>query len=250
MKYSLHGFRAFGIGFIVASGFLVPSLAGEDPPPNLARRVAAHEAEDEKARNDYTWRQTFVLEEVNDKGMQTGRYSEVRDILFSPDGQRVEQMVGKAADTLTHIKLTDEDFQDLREVQPLLLTTERFFMYETQFKGEETAEGVDCWVLLIRPRQILAGQRLFDGLIWVSKADVAIVKAEGEAVPQIHGLKHENLFPHFTTVRRKVDGHWFPVSTHGDDTLAFRNGAQRERISVRYENYKRFSAETTIRFAQ
>jgi len=249
MKYSLHPFRAFGIGFIVASGFLVPALAGEDPPPNLARRVAAHEAEDEKARNDYTWRQTFVLEELNDKGILTGRYREVRDILFSPDGQRVEQMVGKASDTLTHIKLTDEDFRDLREVQPLLLTTERFFMYETQFKGEETAQGVDCWVLSIRPRQIL-GQRLFDGLIWVSRADEAIVKAEGEAVPQIHGLKNENLFPHFTTIRQKVDGHWFPVSTQGDDTLAFRNGAQRERITVRYENYKRFSSETTIRFAQ
>ena len=224
-------------------------MEGEDPPPNLARRVAAHEAENEKARNDYTWRQTFVLEEVDGKGFRTGVYKEIRDILFSPEGKRVEQLTEKS-DALTHIKLTDEDFQDLREVQPLLLTTERFFMYETQFKGEETAEDVDCWVLSVRPRQILDGQRLFDGLIWVSKADQAIVKAEGEAVPQVHGLKNENLFPHFTTLRRKVDGHWFPVSTQGDDTLAFHTGPQRERITIRYENYKRFSTETTIKFAQ
>ena len=250
MKYSLHAFRAFGIGFIVASGSFVSVLLAEDPPPNLARLVAAHEALDEKARDDYTWRQTFELEEFDGKGFAGGRYHEVRDILFSPDGKRVEEMVGKPSDTLTHIKLTDEDFQDLREIQPLLLTTDRFFMYETAFKGEEVVEGTDCWILQVRPRQILAGQRLFDGLVWVSKADQAIVKAEGEAVPQVHGLKNENLFPHFTTIRQKVDGHWFPTRTLGDDTLAFHSGAQRERISVRYENYKRFSSETTIRFEQ
>ena len=250
MKYSLHALRAFGIGFIVASGPFVSLLLAEDPPPNLARLVAAHETEDEKARNDYTWRQTFVLEALDIKGLRTGVYKEIRDILFSPEGKRVEQMVEKS-DRLAHtLKLTEEDFQDLREIQPMLLTTERLFLYETQFKGEETAEGVDCWVLQIRPRQILDGQRLFDGLIWVSKSDEAIVKAEGEAVPQMHGLRNENLFPHFTTIRRKVDGHWFPVSTEGDDTLAFRTGPQRERITVRYENYKRFSTETTIKFAQ
>jgi hypothetical protein len=101
---------------------------------------------------------------------------------------------------------------DLREIQPLLLTTDRLFMYESQYKGEETVEGVDCWVLQIRPRQILAGQRLIRGVdLGGQDRENAIVKAEGQAVPQERGGKHENLFPHFRTTRRKVDGHWFPA---------------------------------------
>jgi hypothetical protein len=252
MKYRLQAFRNLGIGFgfIVASGLFEPVLRSEEPPANLARRVAARETTEEEARNHYTWRQTMVMAELDGRGVETGRYREIRDVLFSAEGKRVEQLVGKPSSTLTHIILTDEDFADLREIQPLLLTTERLFMYESQFKGEETVEGVDCWVLQIRPRQILAGQRLFDGLIWVDKTENAIVKAQGQAVPQERGGKHENLFPQFTTTRQKVDGHWFPASTLGDDTLWFQGGPQRERLSVRYENYKRFSAESTIHFEQ
>jgi hypothetical protein len=223
-------------------------LRSEDPPANLARLVAAKETEEEKVRNNYTWRQTVEMDELNSKGFETGKYREIRDILFSPDGKRTEQFVGKPLNTLTHIILTDEDFQDLREIQPLLLTTERLFMYESTFKGEETVDGVDCWVLAISPRQILAGQRLFDGLIWVDKKENAIVRSQGQAVPQERGGKHENLFLRFTTTRQKVDGHWFPASTLGDDTLYFRSGPQRERLSVRYENYKRFTADSTIHF--
>jgi hypothetical protein len=252
MEYWLQAPRTVGIGFgfIVAFGFFVPVLRGEDPPTDLVRRVAAKETEEEQARNNYTWRQTAEVQELDARGHETGRYVEVRDVLFSLDGKRMEQLAGKPSNTLTHLVLTDEDFQDLREIQPLLLTRDRLFLYESQFKGEETVDGMDCWVLQIRPRQILAGQRLFDGLIWVDKRDNAIVKNEGRAVPQERGGKQENLFPHFTTTRVRVDGYWFPASTVGDDTLYFRSGPQRERISVRYESYKRFSAESTIHFEQ
>jgi len=252
MRYRPHVPRCvvIGFGFIVAFGFLALALRAGDPPPDLVRRVAARETLDEQERNNYTWRQTFTIAELNAHGMETGRYREVRDVLFSPEGKRTEELLDKPSDTLTHIKLTNEDFADLRDIQPLLLTTERLFMYESHFKGDEPVDGVDCWVLQIQPRQILAGQRLFDGLIWVEKKSWAIVRSEGQAVPQVHGSKHENLFPRFTTVRQLVDGHWFPAWTLGDDTLYFRNGPQRERLSVRYENYKRFTAETTIHYEQ
>jgi hypothetical protein len=250
MTYCPHARRTFGIGFgfIVAFGLFGPALRSQDPPDNLVRLVAAKETEEELARNNYTWRQTAEVLELDTKGAATGRYREVRDILFSPEGKRFEQLADKPSNTLTHLIMTEEDFQDLREIQPLLLTRDRLFMYESQFKGDEMVDGVDCWVLQIRPRQILAGQRLFDGMIWVDKRDNAIVKNEGQAVPQERGGKHENLFPHFRTTRVKVDAYWFPASTVGDDTLYFRGGPQRERLTVRYDNYKRFSADTTIHF--
>jgi len=53
------------------------------------------------------------------------------------------------------------------------------------------------------------------------------------------------------TVREPIDGkHWFPINTYADDTLAFRTGLQRIRLKIRYSNYKRFSADSTIQFAK
>ena len=145
MRYRPHVPRCvvIGFGFIVAFGFLALALRAGDPPPDLVRRVAARETLDEQERNNYTWRQTFTIAELNAHGMETGRYREVRDVLFSPEGKRTEELLDKPSDTLTHIKLTNEDFADLRDIQPLLLTTERLFMYESHFKGDEPVDGVE-----------------------------------------------------------------------------------------------------------
>ena len=102
-----------------------------------------------------------------------------------------------------------------------MLTEDLLWNYETTFRGEEKMDDVDCWVLEARPRQILQGQRFFDGLIWVDKKDYNIVRMEGQAVPQIRTTKQENLFPRFTTIRKPIDGkHWFPIYTYADDTPA------------------------------
>jgi hypothetical protein len=46
-----------------------------------------------------------------------------------------------------------------------------------------------------------------------------------------------------------VDGdHWFPVTTWADDSLYFRTGPQRIRLTIRYSNYKKFGAESSITF--
>ena len=240
--------------FILASGLVFslafPQLSGaEDPPANLVRLIAARETETAAVQGNYTYRQTVTLDEMSASGLAQGTYREVRDIIFSPTQERTEQMVGKPYATLMHLKLTDEDFRDLREVQPFLLTKDQAFLYETQFKGEEAMDGVDCFVVQIRPRQILDGQRLFDGMLWVSKKDYSVIRSEGQAVPQIRTLKTENLFPHFTTLRQKVEGnYWFPVVTYGDDTLYFRGGAQRVRLTIRYSEYHRFGADSKITY--
>lgn len=50
-------------------------------------------------------------------------------------------------------------------------------------------------------------------------------------------------------MREKIDGkYWFPAVTLGDDILPFRTGPQRIRLTIRYENYKRFAAESSIEY--
>jgi hypothetical protein len=237
--------RKLCIGTILASA----CLGG--PPANLARKVAEEETANEIARRDYTYRQSVVIEELDKRGMRSGEYKEVRDIIFSPTHERTEQFIGKPEMRLRRLKLTEEDFRDIREIQPFLFTADQLWAYETRYRGEETVDGMDCYVLQVRPRQILQGQRLFDGMVWVNKKELVIVRTYGQAVPQILSMKREkeNLFPHFTTVREKVDGkHWFPVLTYADDILPFRGGPIHMRMTIRYSNYKRFAADSTVTF--
>jgi hypothetical protein len=234
--------------FIVASHRPL-AAAPDDPPEDWIRRVAARESDTEAARSHYTYRQTATVEDFDPKGLKTGMYREIREVIFSPSGERSEQLVGKPVMRLERIKLTEEDFRDLREVQPALITKETLFLYERKYRGEDSIDGITCWMLEIRPKQILTGQRLFDGTLWIDQRDFSTIRASGQAVPEIRTLKDENLFPRFTTFRSKVDGdHWFPAKTLGDDVLQFRNGPQRIRLMVDYSNYQRFGAETKITF--
>jgi hypothetical protein len=238
------------IGLILA--FVLPASQARPQdapaaPANLAKLVAHRETETETERNEYTYRQSVTIEELDGNGAARGAYREVRDIIFSPKHERTELLVGKPKNGLKQLVMTDEDFDDVREIQPLVLTEDRLWNYETRFRGEETVDDVDCWVLQVRPRQILAGQRFFDGLLWVDKKEYNIVRMEGQAVPQIRTTKTENLFPRFTTIRKPIDGaHWFPVYTYADDTLQFRAGPVRERLRIAYSNYQRFRAESTF----
>ncbi|MGA2136215.1 MAG: hypothetical protein ABSH50_28325 [Bryobacteraceae bacterium] len=239
------------IGLILALGCAAAGARGQEAPPNLARRIAHAESENQAARAEYNYRQTVAFAELNEHGGTVGEYREERDVILSPDHERTEHMIGKPLLTLKRMKLTDEDFADMRGIQPFVMTEDQLWNYETKFRGDENIDGVDCWVMQVRPRQILQGQRLFDGMIWADKRDYSIVRVEGQAVPQILSTRAENLFPRFTTVREKVDGrHWFPVYTLADDTLPFRSGLQRVRMTIRYTQYRRFGAESVIQFGK
>jgi hypothetical protein len=75
------------------------------------------------------------------------------------------------------------------------------------------------------------------------------VKTYGKAVPDVRGKNGENLFPRFETYREQIDGkYWFPTYTKAEDTLNFSTGPQRIRMVVKYEDYKYFGSESTIKF--
>lgn len=230
-------------------GILIVTPALWAQPANLAKLVASKEKAAREARDQYTFRQEVLVEEMSSRGGRAGFYKETREIVFSPSGERSERFLVKPFTALNRLRLTDEDFRDIRDVQPFLFTTDELWQYETKPRGDEVTDGVDCWVLQVRPRQTHQGQRLFDGMFWVDKSDYSVVKTEGVAVPQIFSKREENLFPRFTTFRDKFDGFRFPVHTHSDDTLPFASGPLRTRMTIKYLDYKRFGASSTVTFS-
>ena len=233
---------------VLAPALLALSAArAQDPPPDLIREVAVKTAAFRAARDNYTYRQTVLFQELDPRGIEVGRYREVRDIIFNPQKERIEVFVGRPQLALHRLRLTEEDFRDIREVNPFIVTREDLIHYTVRYAGREPMDQQDCWVYEIKPRQVLEGLRLFEGRIWISARDRQIVRAEGQPIPQIYSSKGDNLFPHFTTLYRAIDGqYWFPIRTFADDTLPFRSGPQRVRITVQYDAYKRFSAEATF----
>ncbi len=246
-----NGRKVRNIVLIVTSALVLPRwpLQAADPPPQLLKKIAEREAATQHARDQYTYRQTVTIQEFDDHGTVTGQYRDARDIIFSPTHVRYENVDGQPRNTLTRIKLTEQDFADIRDVHPFLLTPDEVPLYEGRYKGEEIIEGTPCFVEQLRPKQIFSEHRYFEGLIWVRESDLSIIKSEGQPVPQIETLREQNLFPHFTTFRRDFDGKWsFPIETYSDDTLFFRSRAQRIRIVVRYLNYKQFGVDSKITF--
>lgn len=220
-----------------------------DPPRGLARLAAERETAGEAVRAQFAYRQKILIEEMDPKGFKAGHYQETREVVFNAAGEPVDRRTGKVTNTLVRLRLTDEDFDDLRNIQPLLLTKEKLWLYRTAYRGEEKVFDTPCWVLAVEPKQLLEGQRLFEGLIWIAQEDYSVVQTEGRAVPQILGTKQENLFPRFRTIRRRIhEGFWFPVLTLSDDVLPFRSGPLRQKMRIEYLDYQRFGSESILKF--
>ena len=126
---------AFGLFVSLRARAVHLILSSDDPPTNLAKLAAHRETETEAERNQYTYRQTVTLDELDSNGGIRGSYSEVRDIIFSPKHERTEQLIGKPRNGLKYLILTDEDFTDIRDIQPMVLTEDRLWNYQTVFKG-------------------------------------------------------------------------------------------------------------------
>lgn len=221
----------------------------QEPPADVLTRVAGNGSRFEQERARYTYRQSFDFYEFDKRGTPSGSYREVRGINFTSGGERTEEFIKGPANQLKLIRMTDEDFSDLRDIQPFVLTNDTLWRYKATYRGRETIDDRECFVYRIVPRQVLEGQRMLDGQIWVEVDTLQVIRAVGRPLPQHHSTTDANLFASFATEYAPIDGQfWFPVRTFADDYLPFPSGAQRVQYEIKFENYRRFSAETTIDF--
>lgn len=250
--------RTFAAAMLIWGVVSVPASvrAANLPDPNetqiqdIINKFAAKEADFARARGNYTYRQTARIIELDDNGNPGGKWEIVSDIVFSQDGKRSEHVVRSPVPSLEHILLTPQDEQDLREVQPFVLTTNEIPMYYIRYLGREKLDEISTYAFAVKPKKMESGKRYFEGIVWVDDRDLQIVKTYGRGV----GLeKHngENAYAKFETYREQIDGkYWFPTYTRADDVLHFKNMNQRVRMTVKYENYKKFEGRSTIKFGE
>ena len=247
-----------GLAVLACGLATLPARAQEGPlentppagttPEEIIKRFAAKETEFAKARDQYTYRQDVKVQTL-DGSTVDGEYHEVFDVMFDDKGHRIENVVFAPQSSLTKIFMSQEDFQDIRHRLPFVLTTEDLPEYNILYVGQQKEDELECYVFDIAPKKIEGKKRYFQGRVWVDNHDFQIVKTYGKTVPDIrekHG-NQENLFPKFTTWRQQIDGqYWFPVYTKADDELHFKLEDVHIKEIVKYEDYKRFGANSKI----
>lgn len=209
----------------------------------VIRRFAAAETENRIARNNYTFTQDFDLKTIGEAGSVTGRFKRVSDIVFDDRSNRIEKITFFPPSTLTSLQITTEDMQDLAGVQPFALATEDLPKYQIDYFGKEKIDELSTYVFDVKPKRIVKGERYFQGRIWVDDEDLQIVKAQGQAVPEVD----EQKFPRFESYRENIDGrYWFPTYIYVDDVLEFKRGPVHMKMVVRFTNYKKFGGRIRI----
>src|SRR5580692_6628207 len=96
--------------FFVLSSMLGSAVAADLPTDEVIQKFAAKEAAFRKAREDYTYRQSVKVEELDGSGNVQGKWEEVQDVTFGPNKQREEKVIYAPMNTL-HLLLTPQDLQ-------------------------------------------------------------------------------------------------------------------------------------------
>ncbi|HTZ74886.1 MAG TPA: hypothetical protein VMB47_13265 [Candidatus Aquilonibacter sp.] len=230
-----------------ARQYPITNTAPSVPIDQIIQTFAAHEAEFKIERDNFTYTQDFDIQTIDDDGNPDGDYRMTSDITFTPDGKRYEEVTYAPPPTLERIILTEQDLDDVKNIQPFVLTTQDIPKYNITYVGRQRIDQLGTYVFDVAPKQIEKNQRYFQGRIWVEDKYLEIVKTDGKAVPDIIKGNNQNLFPRFETYRENIEGHyWFPTYTHSDDFLHFKTGDVHIRMTIRYTNYKRFRVTSRI----
>ena len=233
-------------------GKLDPSLPTGKTADEIVAEVGKHESAFAKARENYTFRQTVVMQSINDdNGKPDGEYRQVTDIGFNRDQTRNETVVFAPQNTLERVTLDNYDFEDLRLRIPLVLTSDDLPNYDVKYLGKQKVDELDTYVFSATPKNADLKHRFFEGKVWVDQKDLEIVMINGKNTPD--DIKHGHFSVPFTTYYEQIDGQfWFPTYTKAEGTLHFaaQSGAMSQdvhiRTIVRYTDYKRFRGSARI----
>jgi len=218
------------------------------PVAEIIQKFAAKESEFKIERENFTYSQTFLMQTLDDTNRVDGEYRLTSDITFDARGKRVEVVTNAPTPTLERLSLSKEDLNDLENLYPFALTTEDLPKYDIKYADHVQLDELTTYVFDVAPKTLEKNQRYFQGRIWVDDKDFQIVKTFGKPVYAKSRSTQDQAFPRFETFRENIEGkYWFPTYTRANEMLRFKQGDDVHiRLTVRYENYKRFGVTVKI----
>lgn len=225
-----------------------------EPPPMTLRTSESIVAEFVRtelrvrdALKQYTFKRDVVLQTIGPNGQATGQYVRNSHFVFDDKGNRIERVTYRPPSTITEMRITKEDIQDLAGAQLLGMDIAESTKYRLSYNGEETLTGKLVYRLMVEPavqpdpRRM--SDRFFRGSVWIDAKTFQIVKIRGIVEPQ-----GKQRFPTFETWREPgAETLSFPTRTEADDVLHFPHRDVHYHIRVRYYDYKLFAGKLTVK---
>jgi hypothetical protein len=222
----------------------VPLHPTPPPPPlpveQIIQRFAANEDAYRRAYLGYSLQQTVRVQEfAEDSRNASGEFQITGEIYQKPDGKRYERILRQDHSSLRRAVFTVEDVETLADLPLFFLATDQLGHYDLSYEGTEKLDELDTYIIRVKPKQPERGQRLFEGVVWVYDADLAIVKSYGRFVIATQAESPTLPFTLYETYREFIDGkYWFPTYTRSDDQVPSGKEQIPIRLTIRSTDFK------------
>src|ERR1700680_5020118 len=145
-----------------ASGTATTSVPASISTDEIVRQFAQHKSDFKLARDNYTYSQEVLVEDV---APNPGEYRLESEIVLMPQGRRYEQITFAPQPSLHDFTLSPEDMKDLENIQPFVLNAEDLPKYDVQFSNQEKLDELNTYVFHVAPKRIEKNQRYFQGTL-------------------------------------------------------------------------------------
>jgi hypothetical protein len=217
------------------------------PPALIVKAFAEKEDQYQQARVRYGYKKTIKLTEFGKDGQPSGEYQVVLVAMMDPDGRVYEKTVQKTQSSLQFIDLEPGQLSAVTRMPAYALTTSQLAKYELRFVGDEKVDEIDCYIFEAKPKLLERGKALFQGIVWVDKQYLEVVKTYGKWVNDLGDVHVEQLpFVNFETYRDNVEGkYWFPNYSRSDDYLHLKDDTIPVRLVIKWTDIKPLQASAS-----
>ena len=211
------------------------------PPAEIVKAFAEKEDRYLRARVGYGYKKTIKLTEFGKDGQPSGEYQIVTQTTVDSDGRVYEKTVEKPQSSLHYMEiLPGGGVAPLTKLPAYPLVTSQLAKYDLRYVGDEKVDEIDCYIFNAKPKLLERANALFQGVVWVDKQYLEVVKTYGKWVNDL-GDVHPQEFPfvNFETYRENVDGkYWFPSYSRSDDFLHFKDESVPVRLIIKWTDIK------------
>jgi hypothetical protein len=211
------------------------------PPAEIVKAFAEKEDRFLRARVGYGYKKTIKLTEFGKDGQPSGEYQLVSETTVDSDGRVYEKTVEKSQSSLHYMELLPGGgLAKLAKLPAYPLVSGQLAKYDLRYVGDEKVDEIDCYIFNAKPKLLERANALFQGVVWVDKQYLEVVKTYGKWVTDL-GDMHPQEFPfvNFETYRENVDGkYWFPNYSRSDDFVHLKDESIPVRLIIKWTDIK------------
>lgn len=218
-----------------------PSL----PPDEIIKAFSANEEKFLRARGLYGYKKTVKLTEYGRDGQPSGEFLLTVQGVIDSEGRIYEKPLEQPQSTLHSLEINPTNLKAMGKIPAYPLIPIQLRKYELRYVGAEKVDEVDCYIFEAKPKFLERASGLFQGVVWVDKKYLEVVKTYGKWVTDLGDEKVPELpFTNYETYRENVDGkYWFPNYSRSDEYLHSKDaGDIPVRLVIKWTDFKPFAA--------